>query len=221
VINRAKLAIGLLASIVALSCLPLSATAALPRATILYSANWRHGTEGWSASGGAWTAHNGVLTFRGTGRSRFVAPYAVHVSSYAIVARIRLVRYRGTGVFTANTFGILFRANSRAAGSRSVSGLGGGVVEIKSLSGQVFTAAIITNPADPSIDDSIGNYADFNPAGTWHTYRVEVRGNHLTLRVDGQQTVDITRRDLSSGPTVGLFSTASQIEASTFAVITL
>lgn len=201
---------------------PWPADAAGPlRSTILYQANWWHGTKGWSAAGGSWTTQQGLLTFKGTGQSTFIAPYRVHRSSYAILAEIRLVRYLGTGVYVANSFGILFQAGPAYDRSHKPSALGGGVVEVRSLSGQVFTAAIITNPYHPSTDDSTGNYADFDPAESWHTYRIGVRGSALTLSIDGKQSVDITRHDSSRGAAVGLFSTASRIQVGRFDVIGL
>jgi hypothetical protein len=46
-----------------------------------------------------------------------------------------------------------------------------------------------------------------------------VHGSHITLAVDGHTRVDFDDSDFSSGTRVGLFSTASEIEISSFEVI--
>lgn len=186
-------------------------------AMVLYRADWRHGKAGWISTGNSWSVRGGILSFDGKGRSTILAPYAVKSGSYAVIARMRLITYRGTGVYTANSFGILFDAGAPLSHGR-LSALGGGMFEVKSLSGETYSAAIITNPNDPSLDQVAGNYDEFVPSSGWHTYRVTVKGHELSLDIDGTRHVVISQNHVPAGHRVGIFGTASAFQIAGFEV---
>ena len=186
----------------------------------LYQASWQKGTTGWLTTGGTWTAQRGVLSFGGTSQSSILAPFRLKRSSYAIVARMKLIRYRGDGVYVANSFGILFRAQ-RPSGHLFAAGLGSGIFETASETGVTYTAAIITEAAKPVQDESTGNYFAFQLTPGWHTYRVEVRSNDIQLYLDGQQLVEVTDNRFDSANMVGLFSSRTQFQVSSYKVVSL
>jgi hypothetical protein len=54
--------------------------------------------------------------------------------------------------------------------------------------------------------------APFSPdPGTWHGYRVEVRGNGLTLNIDGAEVSSASDNTFLDGGRVGLWSDNAQI----------
>jgi hypothetical protein len=207
-------------AIVVVLVLPATSVLALTHGTgakTLYKASWRGGVAGWTSTGGTWAARTGTLSFDGKTQSSILAPYQIKRANYAITARVRLVYYRGDGIYVANSFGILFRAR-HPSGKNFAAGLGGGIFETKTLYGVTYTAALITDAANPAQDDAAGNYLQFVPSPGWHTYRVEVRGNNAQLHADGKQLVDVTDARFASATLAGIFSSRTEIEVGSFAV---
>jgi hypothetical protein len=193
----------------------LSGSPAPPK--VLYQANWRSSTAGWTAGGGAWPVRNGLLTNTSDDSSTFVAPYTVTRTSYALEATIRLVSWRYSSESENNAFGVLFRGAGKGQGNPA-SGLMGGVVRgFLGCAGLFSWAAIATADVDSEV---LKQNSTFRPGNGWHRYRVEVRGNRLRLLVDGRERNAVTSTRFARGLRVGLFSLAGRIQVSGFRVLT-
>ncbi len=70
-------------------------------------------------------------------------------------------------------------------------------------------------------DLSAGTGTRFAPDGDWHTYRVEAKGNTITLLVDGTRLTQITDNTFYKAGRVGLWSNQYQIEVQSFTVTAL
>jgi hypothetical protein len=57
--------------------------------------------------------------------------------------------------------------------------------------------------------------------GEWHTYRCEVRGDHLALFVDGVLLIEVVDSALPTGGQVGLWSDGAQVNVRAFTVTLL
>lgn len=69
--------------------------------------------------------------------------------------------------------------------------------------------------------DSYLKEAQFDPQKSWHTYRVEVKQNTISLLVDGGPILQLTDNNFLSGSQVGLFCYSTQLSVSDFKVIGL
>jgi hypothetical protein len=69
--------------------------------------------------------------------------------------------------------------------------------------------------------DCIAEAAIFTPGLDWHTYRLEVSGNRITLRIDKQVMINTADNRFLSAGGVGLWSTEYQLEVRRFRVIAL
>jgi hypothetical protein len=61
----------------------------------------------------------------------------------------------------------------------------------------------------------------FDPASNWHTYRVEVKGNIVRLRIDGFTMASVNDNHSLAPGHVGLWSNNYQLEVRSFKVIKL
>lgn len=185
----------------------------------LYSVGFARLPKDWKAFGGAWSVKGGALNSPDRAWSTLLAPYHVTGRRYAVEATMRLIHYRGLGIYKPNSFGILFRARPPASGHTRASGLGAGVFETISTGGQQYVAAIITNANDPALDNANFNYGDFDPSTHWHTYHLAVNGSSLVLDVDGKEIVNTAYSQFSGADRVGLFSATSQVQVRSFKVL--
>lgn len=176
----------------------VSGTAA-PAGTLLYSADWSSGLNGWGGPA-SWKVSNSLLLNDGTvgngsySDTQIVPPYqAGGTSDYAIEAQIRVIRSNN-----GTSFGILTR--------------GGYYVGIRDTS----TAYIDTNNNQ--------NYLNSQAYGldtAWHTYRVEVKSNLITFLLDKQPIVKVLDNQYLTGGQVGIYDFETQIEVSSFKVTAL
>jgi hypothetical protein len=162
----------------------------------------------------------------------FAAPRRVQHLNYAVQAKIRLVGYYPSNPATPDQyavdgFGIFIRSNSPVDLSGHTPGLMGGVVRIAAPNPNV--------PSDTSSDYSYAGFtrvnsslrpysgfARFKPKiGAWDTYRLEVRGNQITLMIDNMEAAQRTTNAAFLGTKVGLFSVGSTIDVADFKVTKL
>ena len=61
----------------------------------------------------------------------------------------------------------------------------------------------------------------FRPGNGWHRYRVEVRGNHLRVLVDGRQVNSVSSRRMAGQTAVGIYALAAHIQVRDFKVLGL
>jgi|HubBroStandDraft_6_1064221.scaffolds.fasta_scaffold143471_3 hypothetical protein len=182
-----------------------------------YTADWSQGLagSGWVGTA-AWNTVNGMLvndgSARGDGMSVTAPPHLGSVRDYAVDADIQLVRYSDSYNEHIASFGIIVRAQ----GTGPPSGYGLGYCsgapsttdcDAKQPSGRLGVIWPVRE-SYPSILAS----APFSPdPGTWHRYRVEVRGNGLTLKVDGAEVTSASDNSFLDGGRVGLWSDNVQI----------
>jgi hypothetical protein len=200
----------MLAGLGAASAAPVDAASAVGRpavgiqdlsgpGTVLYTADWSTGLNGWAGSGD-WKTLRGVLLNDGTGGSRtpILAPARIGtVTDYAVEARIRAVR-------VSNGFGLVLRRQPDGGG---------------------YTAAI-RNGDVPAIryGDDAGSLTEaqpFDPGNGWHTYRLEADGNVVTFLIDGARIATLTDNRYLDGGLTGLVSYGYQLEVSSFRIIQL
>ena len=173
-----------------------------------YSADWKSGMNSWVGPS-EWKTLNGMLLDDGTGNGSYFHPiYAPvapgSIADYAVEAQIQVV---GGG---AGSFGIVVRSDGGSAGY--VAGVG---------SGWNGTSGIGTLDGWWGTNDLSGRLVDgkvFNPGNDWHTYRVEVKANVITLYVDGALLAQVTDNKYLNGGQVGLWSCRYQLEVRSFTV---
>lgn len=180
--------------------------------TILYSANWSNGLNGWTAPTTRtmeWHTSGTMLISDGTAccgmyystgvltdDDIILAPYSPPVANYAVEAKIQLLPQHGNSF----ALGVVARYDSST-------GVFGGVVQN-------------AGPSDALITD-ITEQQPYTPDASWHTYRLEVKDNKFTLKIDNVTLVQgISNSALNTGH-VGLLGLSGQLDVSSFDVIAL
>lgn len=172
----------------------------VPSGTVLYEANAATGWTGWPSAPG-WKIAGGTFVSDGrTGStgSRADAPYVPGdhgIDDYAVEAEVRVDAMDGV------LFGVFARGNYR------------GIFGNSSARIETITGSGISEPREYSFPRD----AD----GSWHTYRLEVRGNTLTLMKDGGVILRATDNRFLTGGSVGLYSHRVQLTVRAFRVIKL
>jgi hypothetical protein len=137
------------------------------------------------------------------------------VPNFTVEAQVQLVKYANTGATSGeNSFGVIVRSTG------SADGYGGG----HCVSSGIFSCA--SNQPDQRVailwtadsKASVLGMALFRPAGDWHTYRVEVRGDNLSLLIDGGVVATATDNTYVKGAVVGLWSASCQLNVRSFTV---
>ena len=167
-----------------------------PTGNVLYEAG---GFEHWSFPiTPDWTRLHGMLLNNGTHHSRafapLFAPYRPESAPYAVEAEIRIIE-------DGDSFGIIVQADGASGG---------------------YACGVATNPARtlfPGMTTTVLRGSE--PGKEWHTYRIEVKGNVITLSIDGTVQASITKNRLLSYGRVGLWSSRYQLEVRSFKVIAL
>lgn len=193
-----------------------ASVALLPVGSILYQADWRTGPGGWITSPG-WGITGGMLVSDGSisDATRWIeAPIRLdQVTDYAVEARIQFVSF-GTdfGFVCPGSAGIVVRSGYWV----------GYFQQYLSFACQSVLLLRVKNDANVRINlDAHISARQYKVDRDFHLYRVEVRGNRLSLFVDGIMLLDGTdNRFLNSGQ-VGLWSSVAQIAVQSFRVIKL
>jgi hypothetical protein len=183
---------------------------------VLYRTTWPGGAAGWTSAGPTWTYSGGLPTYSGADISAFFAPYRVARANYVIEASIRLQSWKTTDISDSTGFGIVLRSPRPVNPANDTAGLMAGVSRGFLDCGGYYSWAVI-GTADTDLQvfkESI----NFRPGNGWHAYRVEVRGNRISLSIDGKSRETIISNRYAGGSRVGLFSLAAQIQVKTFSV---
>ena len=158
-----------------------SPTPTLSPGTVLFTANWSSGLNGWGPPDGVigrsvWSTSHGTLVCDGSqggglgGSLIILERQQLPTSNYAIEARIQVTAIDPniSGIY----FGLLTRESSTGVGY--MAGVGGDT----SLGNTIFEndAAIEQPRTEASYNDAVG---------VWHTYRVEAKNNTIKLFIDG------------------------------------
>lgn len=182
-----------------------------------YRADWSNGLGGWIGSAD-WAAVGGRLVNNGETRgtdASITAPYLPTGPDYAVDAEIQLVHNSDAGQISGmGSFGVVVRADSDGAGYGAGRCLAGGIFV---CDGPTDSVAVIWDADDAEPIDSV----PFEPGGAVHRYRLEVRGNELTVLIDGGTVLRVMDNRYSNAGRVGLWSDRAQITVHSFEITPL
>ncbi len=186
---------------------PLSALFILKRKSkhVLYQADWSKGDDGWTGSE-RWKVLNGQLLNDGRDNSSISAPYTPDILDYAIEARIQIIRVHDAGWGNCSRIGIFARAGKDNLGYQ-------GKIECVRLEAPYAGSAQIT------ADDTLAR-ADYSPGSDWHTYRLEVQGNHVSFLIDGALILETRSNAFLSPGRIGIRNDYVEVAISSFRVTT-
>lgn len=194
---------------------PPAAATALP-----YAADWSRGPAGWSGTGD-WSVAGGMLVSDGSShdeRAGMLAPLQLTEPDVAVEAEIRLEDYRDAGRTGGRaSFGVMARVerDSNGYGAGHCYSLGR-YVPVCAGGDQGEHRSVLWNTDRATLD-----FADFEPGAAWHTYRIELRGNHLTVLIDGAPVLDAVDNNFLDGGRVGLWSNRCVVSVRGFRVTAL
>lgn len=187
----------------------------LPAGTVLFQANWAQGLSQWQASG-AWKINQGQLEIENdsSDAATIIIPYRPAVANYALEVRMQVVRLPQEGGFYS-----IFATKQP--------GKDGYHADVYSLLGTEHRPfgehPTVTVALDPPADSSVTYYNDYEPGFKWHTYRIEVRGNAVSLLDYGAQIAysnsNVTN-NLSNGP-LGLSCGVVVLRVSSIRILSL
>jgi hypothetical protein len=172
---------------------------------VLYAANWWAGWDGWPEAFG-WKLFDGMLINDGSGNGLthwIEAPYRPGengVDNYAVEAEIRRDGGRSAGSI-GYAFGLVSR--SRYLG------------EVANNRCQIWYYR--DNGGYSGVSQSTSNRFD----SEWHTYRLEARGNSLTLKKDGGTVGRAPDNRFLQGGLAGLTCDRTQVSVRDFRIIAL
>jgi hypothetical protein len=194
---------------------------ATPAAQALYQADWSHGMDGWQgdpvwrATGGVLTTVNSSATTRGqdTLEGMIFAPYVPPAGvAYAVEAEIRIrnavSEIGGAGVFAkADASNDAYNGGYHAGNElpeNQLLMLGNhhqGDSFWSGVPGRAFRVVAMDNE--------------------WHVYRLEVNGNSLAFRFDGDLIARVDDAEFQTGTRLGLYTASYQVDARGFTVLGL
>lgn len=182
-----------------------------------WEADWRDGLGGW-AGPADWKTVDGVLVNDGTGGggaggSSIVAPHEPPGPDYAVEAEIQLVRFPNFGWMSYASSGVIVRGDDTGAYAVGFCG----------------ETPVVVGDCGPN-DKGLGVFVDGAPIGEvadpgastdrgWHTYRIEVDGNEITLLLDGADVQHEVSNRFLTGTRVGLWSSGAELDVRAFRVL--
>lgn len=168
-----------------------------------YAADWSVGLNGWTGNPD-WHAVGGQLLNDGTGYESggdptIIAPFVPPSPDYTVQADMQAVAATDQSFFSGQiSFGIVVRDGYRVGYCQGI-GLYTCSTDQENL--------VISNsrPDNPIV------HVPFHPSKEWHTYRVDVRANTISLFVDGAKVLETSdNRYLTTGR-IGFWSDRTQI----------
>lgn len=173
---------------------------------VLYQANWSGGFNGWSGTQD-WKTVDGMLVNDGTHRNwrlSIVAPYQPTGIDYAVQAEIQVINVGG-----CSSFGLVARApqSSGFGDSTDTNGIQGGVNYCEFKGANIWDVPV--------------NHTNYDPGTTWHTYRLEVKGNNIRFLIDGAPQLTATDNRYLSPGSMGLWCDTTQLNVRSFKVLKL
>lgn len=171
-----------------------------PAETSLYAVPDDEGFDAWSATlPPGWTVADGVLVADGSGFQGYVQPpRTVDRNDYAIEADIRIVEEPSC----ASNFGLLVRGSETgfyAGGIEWVCEAG--------ASGRIWALNNVLVQDSRSIDQE------------WHTYRIAVSGDQITVSIDGVEVLQATDASFPAGGQIALWSNGVKLDVRAFRVL--
>jgi hypothetical protein len=185
-------------------------TPTAPGPHIIYQADWSKGLDGWNGTAD-WQARNGQLVNDGTNAIHnlssptILVPFDLSsIANYAVEARIQVSQ-----TVNAPGFGFFVRYNNNGQGY---------IVGAGSPDGGPTSVFEVTAASDWHAPLQKVN---FTPGKNWHTYRIEVSQDHITVFIDGGLLLDVTNASYASGEFVGLWDSNAQLAVSSFVIESL
>ncbi|WP_201364036.1 family 16 glycoside hydrolase [Dictyobacter formicarum] len=167
----------------------------VPAGTLLYESNWSSGLDHWSASPG-WKLLGKNLQTEPMDNLSLTIPYQPKVPNYVVEARLQIVHVASNGG------NVLIRADKQPGKD----GYRAGILNLLSTS-------VRPNGSHPQVQADIDPFGsmdrdsfevmDYEPGTQWHTFRIEVSGDRVSLLIDDKSISDAisTKTDtLSEGP---------------------
>jgi hypothetical protein len=197
-----------------------AATLGRSSSKVLYQTAWKGGVSGWARGGGRWTVRSGILSYSGDDVSALVVPYRLNRRNYSVEASIRLVTWKDTGISESHGFGILVRAKPGVDPSGDTAGLMAGIGRGFLGCDGVYSQSVVAT-ADTDLTSLRTQNKAFLPKHTWHLYRADVRGDTITLSIDGRVVNTVTTKQFAASVGIGLFSLSTQLDVKDFRVLDL
>jgi hypothetical protein len=194
-----------------------------------YKADWSTGMDGWVQSNG-WSSVDGMLVNDGQdydndGHPTAIAPqFPQDIPDYSVQVDIQVARYTDEGGISGlASFGVVVRSPDQVEGYKV------GVC----VSGGIYSCGSNSAPYELMLSD--GSFFQSTPVkesqfhpdkGVWYTYRVDVKGNTLTVWTRRgsdpfTQMFQATDNKYLSVGRVGLWSYRSQINVRNFTITAL
>ena len=183
--------------------------------TVLYTADWSSGMNGWAGSAD-WKTLNGALLNDGsngnvTAGPTIVPPYQLEgINDYAIEAKIQVVSF---GNYNPR-FGLAIR------GATVNGNWQGYETGIGSLDASNYNSTCNSRIYTTDFNSPITN-TPFDPGKSVHTYRFEAKGNTLRFYIDGGSVLQATDNQFLSGAQAGLWSYNAQLSVTSFKITAL
>jgi hypothetical protein len=169
-----------------------------PAETLFYGVPETAGFDTWTAASG-WTVNAGQLVSDGSTFQGYVQPpQTVDRDDYAVEAEIKITEEPDC----AANFGIVVRG--------SESGFYAGGVEWVCGSGPSARLWAL---------DRLLAHQDRQTDQEWHTYRLEVDGDHITYSLDGTVVLEATDPSFPSGGQVAIWSNGVKVDVRAFRVL--
>lgn len=140
------------------------------------------------------------------------SPFHSPVADYAVEAEIEGI----TKAERSPAWGVLTRGDATSQSAYYF----GGVLPIRVYGGPMTTISYRCPEWGPLATCDIVTREGFAPKNDYHQYRLEAKGNHLRLQIDGALILETDDNRFPTGVSVGL-SSASQINVRSFRVIAL
>jgi hypothetical protein len=185
--------------------------------TLLYQANWSGGLNGWSLPPG-WDTVSGMLVNNGTngwlGNRAHAPTIKPYTENYAVRANIQVVRLNSACY--RPSFGLDLRSDP----------MGSYDLGVYANTDLTYANAFIKDVSWNGDDCAYGPDTNLSSNSvtldtSWHTYRVEVKGNDLKLYIDGNIAVETTDNLHLHGNYVGIFSDNAVINVKNLSVTAL
>jgi hypothetical protein len=170
---------------------------------------------GWAHAGGNWTMRGSIVSYSGSAAAILLSPTRATGGSYSVAASIRLRAWKSTGISENNGFGLLLRASGPTDPTQDTAGLMAGVGKGYMGCDGVYSQAVVTT-ADVDLESVKQTNSRFHPGSAWRRYRATVRGNTISLAIDGKTLTTVRTSRFSGGTRVGLFSLGSAVDAKDF-----
>jgi serine/threonine protein kinase len=184
-----------------------------------YRADWSTGLTGWTGTEG-WTASGGMLNSNGqdygNGAGMFAPLDLSEIPDYAVEAEIQVVRAAAGTISALVSFGVVVRMQNDGTGYNVGSCASSGIFSCATNQPAQWVAGLWADKGRTTLD-----VRPFKPGADWHTYRIEVRGNRITVSIDGSPALSTTDNTYISGTKVGLWSNRIQISVRRFEITAL